>query len=218
MKREFWLERWERQETGFHQGEVNPYLLSYWQELEGVQGGEVFVPLCGKSKDMLWLRQQGHPVIGVECSAIAVDAFFVENGYSPNQTSNERFSSSEADSIRILCGDFFDLGREDMVNVRRVYDRASLVALPTEMRARYAHHLASILPAGTQIMLITFDYPQTEMSGPPFAVPLDEVQALYRDYATLRVLATRDVLAQNPRFQQGGLSRLHENILLLTMN
>jgi thiopurine S-methyltransferase len=102
--------------------------------------------------------------------------------------------------------------------VKAVYDRASLVALPPEMRERYARHLASILPPGTQILLITFDYPQLEMQGPPFAVSAGEVEALYRDFANVSLLAQLDVLPQYPRFQQRGLSRLHENIFLLTLH
>jgi thiopurine S-methyltransferase len=96
-----------------------------------------------------------------------------------------------------------------------VYDRASLVALPPEMRARYTSHLLSILPPGTQILLITFDYPQWEMPGPPFAVSTEEVEALYRERAEVKLLAQLDVLEQNPRFQERGLSRLEEGIFLL---
>ena len=225
MKKDFWLERWERQEIGFHQDEINPYLREYWQELHLARDGAVFVPLCGKSRDMLWLREQGHPVLGVELSAIAVQAFFEENGLTPHNitdgkplhVASEKLASCEADNIRILCGDFFDLTKDDLAEVSAVYDRASLVALPPEMRERYARHLVSILPPATQILLITFDYPQEEMQGPPFAVSVDEVESLYRDHAEIRLLARLDVLPQNPRFQQRGLSRLHENIFLLTL-
>jgi thiopurine S-methyltransferase len=91
MKKEFWLERWERAEIGFHQDEVNPYLLQYWPELHAAQGGEVFVPLCGKSLDMVWLREQGHAVLGVELSAIAVRDFFVEQGKSPAHSTLGKF-------------------------------------------------------------------------------------------------------------------------------
>ncbi|MBI4809420.1 MAG: thiopurine S-methyltransferase [Nitrosomonadales bacterium] len=217
MKKEFWLERWERSEIGFHQGEINPYLLRYWQELPASRSGEVFVPLCGKSLDMLWLRQQGCKVLGVELSPIAVEDFFRENGQSPSHASSGKFECCEADGIRILCGDFFDLTRQDLAKVSAVYDRASLVALPPEMRERYARHLVEILPPGTQIMLIAFDYPQAEMDGPPFAVSVEEVEALYGKYAEIRLLAQEDALAQNPRFQQRGMTRLQENIFLLTL-
>lgn len=217
MKKDFWLERWERKETGFHQSEINPYLRQYWQELHFARDSEVFVPLCGKSSDMLWLRQQGHPVLGVELSAIAAQAFFEENGYTPHRIASGKFDRYEADSICILCGDFFDLREDDLAKVGAVYDRASLVALPPDMRERYVRHLASILTPGTQILLIAFDYPQQEMPGPPFAVSTDEVEALYRPYAEICQLAQLDVLAQNPRFQERGLSQLRENVFLLTL-
>jgi thiopurine S-methyltransferase len=104
-----------------------------------------------------------------------------------------------------------------MAKVSAVYDRASLVALPPEMRERYASHLASILPHGTRVLLVTFDYPQAEMQGPPFAVSVQEVEALYGKYADIRLLAQEDALEQNPRFKQRGMSRLQENIFLLTL-
>lgn len=217
MKKDFWLERWERDEIGFHQSEINPHLCQYWHELHLEPGSEVFVPLCGKSADMLWLRRQGHSVLGVELSNIAVRAFFTENGYTPHHAIYEKFNVCEANDIRVLCGDFFDLKQEDLAKVAAVYDRASLVALPPDMRQRYVHHLAAISPPATKILLIAFDYAQAEMSGPPFAVSAEEVKVLYGKYAEVRLLAELDVLAQNPRFQERGLSRLQEHIFLLTM-
>lgn len=217
MEKDFWLERWEREEIGFHQGEINPYLRQFWEELDQAEGGEIFVPLCGKSLDMLWLRSQGGSVLGVELSSIAVQSFFEESGYTPQHASHEKFDCCEADRIRILCGDFFDLEPEDLASVRTVYDRASMVALPLEMRKRYVQHLVKILPPATQILLVAFDYPQAEISGPPFAVSIEEVEALYRDYAEIRLLVQSDVLANNPRFAARGVSRLHENILMLTL-
>jgi thiopurine S-methyltransferase len=91
------------------------------------------------------------------------------------------------------------------------------VALPPEMRENYAQHLASILPRGTKILLVTFDYPQHEMQGPPFAVSVNEVNTLYGKYAEIRLLAQEDVLYQNPRFKQRGVTRMQENIFLLTL-
>ena len=217
MKKDFWLERWEKEEIGFHQDEINPYLRRYWQDLHLARDNLVFVPLCGKSRDMMWLREQGHQVLGVELSAIAVQAFFKENGYTPQHVSRGKFDRCEADGIRILCGDFFDLTRNDLAHVTAVYDRASLIALPPEMRERYARHLVSILPPATQLLLITVEYPQTEMQGPPFSVSPGEVEALYREHAEVRQLANLEVLEQNPRLQQRGLSRLRENIYLLTL-
>ncbi len=216
MEKEFWLERWQHEQIGFHQDEINPYLQQYWPHQ--ASGSQVFVPLCGKSLDMLWLRKQGVSVLGVELSPIAAQAFFVENGYTAERVNSGKFECCEADEICILCGDFFDLCKEDLANVKMVYDRASMVALPPEMRVRYVRHLVSILPPGTQVLLITFDYPQAEMSGPPFAVSIDEVELLYREYAEVTLLKQVDALPDNPRFAERGLSRMQENIFLLTLN
>lgn len=218
MDKDFWLERWEKAETGFHQDEINPYLQRHWPGLKLAPGSVVFVPLCGKSLDMMWLRKQPHAVLGVELSPIAVKDFFRENRLQPQELDSGKFGCCEADGIRLLCGDFFDLSRRELSNVSAVFDRASMVALPPAMRERYVKHLVSVLPAGTQILLITFDYPQHEMSGPPFAVTPTEVEALYRDYADVRVLAQNDVLDENPRFKQRGMTRLVESVFLLTVH
>lgn len=218
MENDYWLTRWKQDEIGFHQSETNSYLCQYWQALQLVHGDKVFVPLCGKSRDMLWLHHQGHSVLGVELSTIATQAFFQENGYTPQHVTNGKFESLEVNGIHILCGNFFDLGKDDLAKIRAVYDRASLVALPPEMRERYVHHLARILPPATQILLITFDYPQSEMTGPPFAVSPHEVAALYHHHARIRLLDQQDVFAQNPRYQARGISRLQESVFLLTLH
>ncbi len=216
MEKTYWLNRWERDDIGFHQTDVNTYLSKYWSVLKLAYGSEVFVPLCGKSRDMLWLNKQGHSVLGVELSKLAVQAFFNENEYSPQHKTNDKFEVFSVNDLRILCGNFLDLGKKDLAAVNAVYDRASLVALPTEMRERYVKHLMSILPPNTQILLITFDYPPAEMTGPPFAVSPDEVEQNYQQHADIRLLAQLNVLEQNPRFQERGLSRIQECVFLLT--
>jgi len=217
MKKDFWLQRWEREEIGFHESEVNVYLMQFWSELHLEHGSRVFVPLCGKSVDLKWLQEQGHTVLGIELSEVAARAFFKENGYAAKISGGAIFKHYEASGIRILCGDFFDLSREDVTNIMAVYDRAAMVALPPEMRVPYVSQLLNILPPATQILLVTFDYPQAEMAGPPFALTAGEVEALYGKHADIRLLAQVDVLAQNPRFQKRGLTRLQESIYLLTL-
>ena len=217
MKSEFWLARWERQEIGFHQDEINPYLIQYQDCLCLTDNAEVFVPMCGKTRDMIWLREQRCKVLGVELSDIAARDFFTENDLLPQSTSTQHFEILAADDIRLLCGDYFALSRNELENVTAVFDRASLVALPVDMRERYAMHMVSILAPGAKILLVAFDYPQSEMTGPPFAVSPDEVEALYGRHADISLLDTHDVLEQNPPFKGRGLSQLHEHIFLLTI-
>jgi thiopurine S-methyltransferase len=217
MKKEFWFERWQKKETAFHQADINPYLRRFWDELKLAPGSEVFVPLCGKSQDMAWLHEQGYPVLGIEWSPLAVETFFKDNGYTPQQYQRGAFGVSEIEGIRILCGDFFDLKREDLQAVKAVYDRASLIALPPEMRKKYAAHLMGILSPGMQVLLVTLEYPQEQMTGPPFSVSAEEIENLYGVHSKIRLLAHKDVLVENPRFKERGLSYLHENAFLISV-
>jgi len=219
MEKDYWLKRWEQIETGFHQSDINPYLCQYWKELYLGQGSTVFVPLCGKSQDMLWLYTQGYRVLGVELSDIAVGDFFKENKLIPDYACGKRFNRYETNSICILKGNFFDLDRKDLIKVSAVYDRASLIALSQDMRDSYVRHLLEILPPGTQILLVTFDYSQSEMLGPPFSVSVSEVEKLFSEHSSGICLLTRlDVLDQYPHFYERGVSKLYENIFLLTLN
>ncbi len=129
---------------------------------------------------------------------------------------SDLFDRYAADAIEILLGDFFDLNKTDLENVGAVYDRASLVALPPDTRKRYAAHMMHILPPATPVLLIGFDYPQSEMQGPPYAVSVEEISMLYRDRAEINRVERIDILDENPRFKQLGLSRLQENIILFT--
>ncbi len=215
MKNAYWLDRWQRDDIGFHQNEINPYLPQYWQQLYLAPGSRVFVPLCGKSHDLMWLHEQGHEILGVELSPVAARAFFDDNGLIPKITHRGQFECLESNGIQIWCGDIFDLTAEDLTKIQAVYDRAALVALPPTMRQRYVSHLLTILPATLDIFLITLDYPQHEMPGPPFAVSADEIESLYARHAAITCLQQTDVLAQNPRFQERGLSRLQERVYKL---
>ena len=209
MDPSFWHARWQANEIGFHQQEINPHLQRFWPQL-GVTGGTVFVPLCGKSRDMLWLASQGHRVLGVEISPIAAAAFFGENGLDVEPMQEARFVRRQIAELTLLEGDFFDLALAHLDGVTAVYDRASLIALPPPMRERYAAHIAALLPGGTPVLLVTLDYPQPEMDGPPFAVSAAEVAALFATRFDIDSLGGQDILAENPRFQARGLTRLEE--------
>ncbi len=218
MNPDFWHERWQANQIGFHQDEINPYLVRYWPELEIGMAGRVLVPLCGKTRDMIWLRDQGFSVVGIEVSPIAVEAFFAENNLTPAVTRRARHSRWEVDGLELLCGDFFVLDRGDIGEVVAVYDRAALIALPPDIRPRYTEHLAGLLGDATTGLLITLEYTQNEMSGPPFSVSGAEVQQLFADSFAIERLCSTDVLEANPRFREQGVSRLTEQAFRLTVH
>ena len=215
MDADFWINRWENGETGFHLDEVNPFLPGFWHRLSAPRNAPVFVPLCGKSLDLRWLRDQGHEVWGVELSPLALRQFFDEQGLQPEISRQGDFEIWEADDIRLFCGDFFRLTPQLLGQPAAVYDRASLIALPPAMRVDYARHLLTLAPASAPRLLVTLDYEQEQMDGPPFAVSEAEVRALYGDHFRIERIFIEDILAENERFRQKGLTRLEESVYLL---
>ncbi|MDF2182343.1 thiopurine S-methyltransferase [Neptuniibacter sp. CAU 1671] len=190
MEKAFWQERWRNGEIGFHQAEVNPHLIRYGSELNLDAGEQVFVPLCGKSLDMLWLLQQGYSVSGIELDRTACDGFFRENNLSVSVSECSRFQHFRHQNLELLCGDVFDLTPDDLTDVRAVYDRAALVAFPPEMRRRYAELLLHCLPRGVKVLLVTLQRPSA--GGPPFTVTDQEVSNLFGERFELQCLAEAD--------------------------
>jgi thiopurine S-methyltransferase len=214
METDFWLERWSKKEIGFHQRKPNEYLIEYWSQLNVVAQATVLVPLCGKSLDMRWLREQaGHPVIGIEIAANACREFFLEWNVEPTITRAGPFEVYQARGVTLLCGDFFSLNRQDLIGVGAVFDRAALIALPAQMRSAYVTKLRELLPLRTPVLLIAPEYAQHEMSGPPFAVGDAEIRSLFAG-CEIDQLALVDVTnaPDNARFRQRGLTKLIERV------
>jgi thiopurine S-methyltransferase len=210
MEPQFWHERWAINQIGFNQSEVNPYLQRFWPELNLKPSERVLVPLCGKTIDMRWLNQQGLHVVGVELSEKAVQDFFNEGGVEPRVEVRGHFKVYSVEACEIWCGDFFALKAKDIGNCSALYDRAALIALPAEMRWRYVECLNRILPADCRGLLISLDYEQSEIAGPPFSVPEEEVMQLLSPEWRVKLIADEDVLHKSRKFLDAGASRLIE--------
>jgi thiopurine S-methyltransferase len=208
MDSDFWLERWREGRTGFHQERVTPLLQKYWPSLGLPSDSQVLVPLCGKSRDMLWLAEQGHHVLGVELSSLAIDQFFAENGLTPAIHASPLGQHYVDGRIEIICGDIFALDAATLSGCLGVYDRAALIALPEGMRERYVQHVYGQLSDQYRGLLLTLDYPQEEMDGPPFSVTDAEVQPLFAGHSDATVIDQRDILQKEPKFIERGLTRL----------
>lgn len=217
MESTFWRERWELGQIGFHSEVVNPWLLKHWSQVAVLtEYKKVFVPLCGKTVDMLWLSEQGYEVIGCELSSIAVSDFFTEHELSVTRTTEGDFEVWRSGNITIYCGDFFAMQPEHLNGCEIVYDRASLIALPESMRLSYAEQLMSLSKkTAMNILLITLEYPQEAMAGPPFSVDSQEVEHYYQASFSIDLLFSKDILAENPQFKKRGLINLKENVFLL---
>lgn len=219
MKHDFWHERWEKQEIGFHLSKTNPALISHWQTIPVDLGERVLVPLCGKSVDILWLLRQGYQVVGVELSEVALDALAesIEETFSLAVDKQQvgDLILYRAAGILLICGDWFSLTSFDTGPIDAVYDRAALVAMPETMRADYASQLLTISQNAPQL-LVTFEYDQNEMAGPPFSVDESQVAEFYAGTMNIDLMADKDCLIDEPKFRERGLSALREKVMRLT--
>lgn len=187
-QQQLWLKLWrEARSDEFHQTNVNEYLQRFLPKPTSTTTNRIFVPLCGKSLDMIWLAQQGYEVIGIEISPIAIKAFFKENKLSVNKHNIGAFNCWSHGNISILHGDYFALTPKDLGLIDLVYDRAALTALPKELRARYVTHLQHLIPQDINVLLLTIedqnDYKNLQ------DVPLidEELLSLYEDNFTIRL-------------------------------
>lgn len=215
MQADFWLTRWQKGETGFHQKTINPWLQKQQVALQLQPGDHVFVPLCGKAHDLRFLADSGYRVTGIELSPVAIADFFREQELDASHHGQDGYTVWTAGNIRLLCGDFFRLTPALLGKVDAVFDRAALIALPPDMRRDYAALMATLLPTGARTLLVGFDYPQEQMAGPPFSVPQAEIRALFGSHFDIAALGRHDILAQEPRFRERGLSSLTETCWLL---
>ena len=192
MDASFWHQKWEKNEIAFHQNEANPLLVKYFSELSLVKGSRIFIPLCGKTRDIAWLLTNGYCVAGAELSKVAIEQLFAELGVEPKISNVGNLELYSATNIDIFVGNIFDLSSNLLGEVDAIYDRAALVALPLEMRRQYTKHLMQITDKAPQL-LISYEYDQSMIDGPPFSISKEEVSRHYADSYELTPIASVDV-------------------------
>lgn len=204
-----WLARWERNNIRFHLPTVNPLLEAHWPKLNIAKSSQVLVPLCGKTQDLLWLVNQGYYVIGVELSEIACEAFFNENELQFSRSVQRNFICYESGTIKLYCGDFFNLSSEVLPPIHAIYDRAALIAVPVDLRRRYVNQLMQLMAPHSQGLLIILDSPD-QVQGPPYPITQDEVKRLLDGGFKIQELERMKETNMPKNFQDKGYRTLDE--------
>lgn len=222
MEPSFWLSRWSEGKIGFHEDRVHPDLFDFGADwLSRAPGGprkRVLVPLCGKTRDLVYLANLGHAVVGIELSEKAARAVFTEAGLRFDSSTRGAFEVFRAKSLdlEVRVGDFFDLLAQP--NFHAVWDRAAMVALDPERRARYAERLIDVVRPGGMMLVNTMEYDQAQMPGPPHAISFQDLKGYYGRDFELELLQEADQIDESPKFRERGLSSFVVRTTLLTRN
>lgn len=192
MEADFWRRRWKDNDIAFHEEKGNSLLVKYFDQLSLRKGSRVFIPLCGKSRDIHWLLYNGIQVAGIELSNLAIEQLFKELGIQPVITKKGGLNTHSAQNIEIFGGDIFKLTANYLGPIDAIYDRAALVALPADVRQEYAKLLVRITNRSPQL-LISYEYDQNLMDGPPFSIDAVGINKLYKGNYEVKLLESRNV-------------------------
>lgn len=206
-----WQQRWDEGRIGFHRLEANDALVDHFCHLDLPIGSTVMVPLCGKSLDMHWLAEQGLTVVGIDMVEKAVLEFFQDSARTPHIERRDTETKYSSVPFHLYHADFFEV-HPDEAPFEAWYDRAAMVALPSSIREAYVEQLVALTSSDAKGLMITFDYPQHEMQGPPFALPDSEVESLFSPFFEIQRLQFTDLTLE----EQREFSRCSLSVFLLT--
>jgi thiopurine S-methyltransferase len=159
---------------------------------------------------MAWLAAKGHDVVGIDLSPLAAQAFLDENHVQAEIAQEPPFAVFRAGRITLMVGDVFDLRPDQAGTFDFIYDRAALIALPSDLRPLYAKRMRSFLADRGRMLLIALEYDRGAMDGPPFTVTENEIRALFEGLRIDKLLEY-DCLENEPHFKQRGLKWLKES-------
>jgi thiopurine S-methyltransferase len=214
MQAEFWHNCWQNQRIGFHQSEIHPLLPVLFSQLNRHSSSAIFAPLSGKSLDLWWLAQHGK-VTGAELSELACQQFYQQQGQEFSVSPYSEFQHFSHPAVDIWQGDFFALVPEQLSHIGLIYDRAALIALPEQMRKDYAQQLKQLCQGPVSLVLLSLEYQQDEMSGPPFSVTEQEVRSLFDFASSIQLVAVRNLTGRPFAQRQFKLSQLLEKAFLI---
>ncbi len=193
MDASFWHNRWQTNQTGWHERAVNPLLITHFPSLNVPPGGRVFVPLCGKSLDLGWLLSRGYAVAGAELSELAVTQLFAELGMEPTVSQKSESTDSFAErrstfswAISLTC-----LARSSAPSMRSMTEpHWSRYRKPCGYSTRrISRPSRRWLPNSSSAMSTT----RPSCQGLRFPSPADELHRHYSDSYTLTLLARVEV-------------------------
>eukprot|EP00118_Oscarella_pearsei_P000594 m.5322 g.5322 ORF g.5322 m.5322 type:complete len:233 (+) comp12887_c0_seq1:27-725(+) len=174
----FWAGRWADGSDVWTTPTVHRLLVKYSKKLPASKEGtnRIFVPLCGRTYDMIWLVEQGYRVVGVELIEEAILRFLSEQKleYSVAEVGNlpgARLYQALDGRLLIYQCDFLSLNQAIIGQFDAIWDRASLLAINPSDNPRYVEVIKDVLKPSGSWLLHSVEI-EGEYKGPPFSLPL----------------------------------------------
>jgi thiopurine S-methyltransferase len=189
---QLWDKLYEAKKDEWTSEKVDKEVFKFYDVLvNGSKTGlAILVPMCGKSRIMLWFAERGHRVVGIEWSELAVKQFFEENGLAYS-TKSCRIGGIEMSvytghdiAITIYCGDLFAFKEDNLGGFDCIFDHGSIGSFDfTDIkRTVYADLMNAFTKPGGRMVISFFDYEHSEHPIVPFAVTEEEVTTLYKEH------------------------------------
>ena len=205
--------QWQGDKLGWHKEDINPHLLKHINTIllssnagnaYPIPKHNIFVPLCGKSIDLVYLATHTgiSNVVGIDIVRnAAVDFASEHTEFTIQEVDKQQCKEEEDDTnnkigkdtttsiqkfkgnkLTILIDDLFKMPTNNRYDI--IYDRASIVAIKPSLRQEYVNLMGTLLQPGGSILLVTLDRRTTtseeaKNDGPPFSLDEKEIRQLY---------------------------------------
>ena len=198
---QYWDMAYEADEDIWTKEAVNQKLMGFLDTLtNGKTGLDILVPMCGKTKIMLYLAEKGHRVVGIEWSKVAVEQFFDENKLEYTTQlckiggTDISIYKAKDKAVTVYCGDFFAFKEHNLGPFDCVFDHGAIGCFEFQMSERpmYAKIINSVTKPGTRVLQSIFDYEHTEHPMVPFALTEAELVTLYKENFDIQLLQEFD--------------------------
>lgn len=190
-----WIEGWWQKSPNptFHRLVYSPLLVENYDKLfEEGKTGRVFIPLCGKTLDLIYFADKGHDVVGLEFSELAVTSFFKENNLTFTESTISDFVvyKCKEKNIIIYRGDLFKMKADLCGQFDAFYDRGSYVAVNLPMQEAYADLIFTLMKPDSKILMEAISYDLSRHTGPPQSVSAENVRNNFGRKCVVEVLST----------------------------
>ncbi|MBK2256962.1 thiopurine S-methyltransferase [Francisella philomiragia] len=173
---QYWLDRWQNNDVDFCQEAPNEFLVKHFCRFNINDSSVCLVPMCGCSIDMLYFLSKGIKVVGIELSEKAVLSFFSQNNIKYEIIEESDYKCYKGNDIEIYVTDIFNLPKiaKNLPDFGIWYDRGAYIALPEDIRARYAKMMLQVCSDNTQILLLVMEHDKKSQT-PPYSVTQAEL-------------------------------------------